>query len=140
MCLTITVEVAGLSELELGSLAREVSTAELAFATQGRGLLRRHEPRPRDARLRAARGGRRLERGHLVDANDGERQLSAALERLFQRTSGDIRVAAIFGGDHVETEQVISQHDLLRIAAAGEPGTKTQYVVASEEPAARLAA
>lgn len=136
MCLTITVEVVGLSEQELGSLAREVSTAELGFGTQGRGLLRRHEPRL------AAHGCELLADDADWDAatwsmtDDGKRQLSAALERLFQHTTGDVRFSAIFDGDRVETEEAISRQELRRIAADGGLGTKTQYVVEGHEPAA----
>ena len=132
MCLTITVEVAGLSEQELGSLAREVSTGELGFATQGRGLLRRHEPRL------AAHGCELLAEDADWDAatwsmtEDGRRRLSDALVRLFEQTAGDVRFAAIFDGDRVEMEEVIGRRELLRIAAAGELGTKTQYVVAGD--------
>jgi hypothetical protein len=133
MCLTITVEVADLSEQELGSLARAVSTGELGFASQGRGLLRRHGPRL------AAHGCELLAEDADWDAatwsmtDDGKRRLSAALGRLFQQTAGNVRFAAIFDGDRAETEEAISRRDLLEIVAAGELGTKTQYVIAGDD-------
>lgn len=130
MCLTITVEVADLSEQELGALAREVSTSDLDFSTQGPGLLRRHAP------CLAVHSCELLSEDADWDAatwsmtDDGARKLSAALGRLCELTSGEVSVAALWDGGRAEMEQAISQQEFLRIAAASELGTRTRYVIA----------
>jgi hypothetical protein len=130
VCLTITVELADASEEELGPLARALSTPDLDFDTQGPGFLRRHAPRlalhacgllAEDADWDAATWSM---------TKEGSAGLSAAFGRLFQATSGEVRIAALWEGDQAETERAISQQEMVKIAAEGELSTKTRYVIA----------
>lgn len=131
MCLTITVEIAGLDSRQLRGLAPAVSGDELDVAVQGPGLLRRHAPRL------ALHGCELLADEADWDAptwamtDQGTRRLAAFFERLFELASRDMSVSATWEGDQPDAENAISRSELLSMVSASSLGTKTRYLVAS---------
>jgi hypothetical protein len=129
MCLTITVEIPGLTTSELGGIARRISGPDLDFSVQGTGLLGRHQPRlalhacdllSDEADWNAPTWAMNDERAD---------RLRKAFERLFELAAGDVTVTALWDGDRPETDELATRGELLETIAAGGLGTKTRYVI-----------
>lgn len=107
-----------------------MSTPDLAFAVQGPGLLRRHQPRLALHACDLLSDEADWNAPTWATTDEGARRLRTSLERLFELIAGEMTVAALWDGDHAEADAPISRGDLLGTIAASGLGTKTRYIVA----------